>query len=166
MIWLVLVLGGLVFVWWLLNGPGVNRKVSQMDLEIYLDILYRCGFPNSTAVITIPRRREFIQFRRRFLDDGTTDIQLGFPLASWSSGYYENFVKLVERGKIAYFTESTEEGTVTQFTLINFNGDLHRAGDLARRILREVFGVEEDVKVTVELSNCSLKEVHVESEPK
>lgn len=140
--------------------PDVHRKIPQLDLEIYLDILLRSGFEGGFIVIRVPKDPRFIQFARRY--EGHPGLELGFPNAPWSREYFRVLQHVLQRHGIPYFTKRmAEEGEepVTEFLYVNTGEDVYAAGDLSRTIFQEVFGLDEEARVQLYFRDVSAKEI-------
>lgn len=168
--WVLVVIGAFLafvgFLHLLDKFPYVHRKIPQLDLETYLDILLRSGFEGGFIVIRLPKDPRFIQFARRY--EGHPGLELGFPNAPWSREYFRVLQQVLQRHEIPYFTKRmAEEGEepVTEFLYVNSGEDVYAAGDLSRTIFQEVFGLDEDTRVELYFRDVSPKEIWPGSQP-
>ncbi|MEM7049909.1 MAG: hypothetical protein AAF604_09620 [Acidobacteriota bacterium] len=165
MIWTLVILAGVMLMLWLSRRPGKHRRVPQLELEKYLDRLLRSGLEGGLAIIEVPKTEEFIQFKKIFKPNRRFSIELGFPLAPWSTEFYSQVREILESNNWAYFRSSTGDETVREFTLADFGNDVKPAGDCSRLILREAFRLQPEDTVTVLLQSISPRDEVISSPP-
>jgi hypothetical protein len=134
---------GGALLWHYANGPLMHRGISPAQLERYVEALLARGYPSGFMVIEAPSSPAFLQFMKYRNPGGGEGVRCDFPLAPWSRSVYENV-----RGLAAAMGAGTEvipcEGDrsqVTEFLLIDFERDVPRAAEFARRFFSEVLGL-------------------------
>jgi len=111
--------------------------------------------------IETPDRKKFLQFRKYIKSRSNVGLEFGFPLAPWSGEYYEKVKESLERKDIDYSIAGTNERVVTEFLLIDLRQDVEKGIEVARLILREVFGLRPDEKISLYFVNVSPREERI-----
>lgn len=158
-IWLLgfccLVLLGAV-TWQWLQRPFVHRKIETRDLGTFLETLLVRGFDQGLLVIRPPGKRDerFVQFAK-YIEEGRRGLQFAFPDSTWSAHMYGEVKDLLRSLDVPFEERGTEETTTRSFILVDLGEDLETAQTIAESAVHEVFGLADDAKLRVTLSNIS-----------
>lgn len=152
---LFLVLLGLVF--WFFGRRPIKHSVSQESLEDFLEVLLKRGFDGGFAVIRHEPSAVFIQFAKS-IENGAASLTLDLPVAPWSQRFSGQFRRLVREEGLELSAEPTPAGEVVEFIDVDFGEDVAHAASFARRVFREVFGLEEDESLEVVFKGVSARD--------
>lgn len=152
---LFLVLLGLVF--WLIGRRPIKHSVSQESLEEFLEVLLKRGFDGGFAVIRHEPSGVFVQFVKS-IEDSSVGLMLDLPVAPWSKRFSGHFRRLVMEEGLEISVQPTSAGEVVEFIDVDFGEDVAHAASFARRVFREVFGLEEDEDLEVVFQGVSARD--------
>lgn len=158
---IIFIIAVLFAFWYLDRKPLILRKISQNDLNVHLRNLLNRGYDRGFMIIQIPQDKKFkrfIQFTKYIDSKKNVGLQLDYPLADWSMPYYEKLKLVLEKNKIEYGIEKTEEEGVPEFLVIDIEKDLKKAGIITKLILQEVYGLSDNDLVELYMVNVSPKE--------
>jgi hypothetical protein len=164
MIWLVVLLV-LVIVgsgaWYLGKKPYLHRNIRQQDLRRYLEVLLFRGYDRGFICIQIPHDKRFLQFSKYIGANSLAGLQFDFPLAQWSTQFYEPLRKLLEEKGIPYEIKKTGQEKVREFLVVDAKQDLDLARELALLVLQGVYGLAEHACVQLYFSGVSPRDERI-----
>ncbi len=113
-----------------LKGPV--RTVEQLKRPIE-DLLTR-GFDGGFLIIDHAKSEKFLQLSKYVVDSKKSGIELGFPKADWSEGFYDDLKEYCLSRNLDFREDIPQGENELFFININFNDD----SDLAFRTVKEV----------------------------
>lgn len=134
-----------LFFW--IASKGVPRRDD--DLIAAFTGLLGCPSDHPFLLIRKLLRKEFLQFCRYDLEDGSSGLRLVFPIRKWSRNYEEKLSVILKKKGFLYYINEEYDG---HFLVVDFDNDVNAAQQCSQLILREVFG----------FSDTSLYRVHLE----
>ena len=84
--------------------------------------------------------------------NGKSGVQLDFSRAPWSEKYFGTLEKTLYEREVEYEVKSTGQGQVVSFMSVDLHDDLASAQELAKTVLREVFGLRRDSQIKLYLN--------------
>ena len=121
------------------------------------DLLNR-GYNGAFLIIDISHTKYFLQLRKYINAPGEYGIELCFPNANWSNKFIQKLTELCNHEEIKYSITKENDKESLEFLCIDFDKDSHVAYKFVRRILLEIFKVDEAVKLFVRLENATTED--------
>ncbi len=135
------------------KGPGKTLDELIVPIE---DLLKR-GYDGGILLIDISHTDYFIQLRKYIARPGNYGIEVCFPNSDWSRHFFRKLEKLCKREGIKYeITEKTHISPV-EFLCIDFGKDSHAAHEFVKKIILEIFGMDNKVTLFVKLENATIE---------
>ncbi len=136
-----------------LKGPAYSLDSLHGPIEA----LVKQGLNGGFLVIRISYSKKFIQLIKYINDENDYWIELAFPRVKWSKQFFKKLERICIDEKIPYSIEQGRGKDPIDFLHINYNKDSKNAYESVKKILRQVFGVDNKTKIFVRLENASLK---------
>lgn len=137
-----------------IKGPAHSLETLERPIK---DLLKR-GYDGGFLMIDVSRSKYFIQLRKYINEPGKYGIELCFPNAKWSAKYFEKLTDFCIKESIDYLiTEENKNGPL-EFLYIDFDKDVQKAHKYIKKILIELFGFDENVKLYVRLENATAED--------
>ncbi len=137
-----------------LKGPA--RTLDELIVPIQ-DLLKR-GYDGGLLFIYIPHTKYFIQLRKYVTGPGSYGIELCFPDCDWSRHLFGKLEEICKQERIKYeITEKTRISPV-EFLCIDFGKDSNVAHEFVKKIILEVFGMDNKVKLFAKLQNATIED--------
>jgi len=159
MVWIIgiaLAIIGIVLL--ILRGvKGPAKTLETIERPIF-DLLKR-GYDGGFLLIDIARSKHFLQLRKYINKPDEYGIELCFPNASWSSGYFQKLKELCEHEKIKYTIADKEDSESIEFLCIDFGKDAHASYKFVKKIMIDMFKVDKDAKLFVRLENAAIDDI-------
>jgi hypothetical protein len=147
----LIILVGL-FIWWASKGLPYNLD----SIEPPLAALLKRGYDGGLLVIEIGLLgRRFLQLRKYIHAPGDYGIELGFPRATWSRKLFPQIEAFYSKFGIKY---KIQRNNGMDFLYVDFGRDLALAHRCIRKMLADIFGVQERTKLFAKLENASSKD--------
>ncbi len=138
--------------WWASKGMPYNLDSIERPLA---DLLKR-GYDGGLLFIDIGLSgRRFLQLRKYIHAPGDYGIELGFPRASWSRELFPQVEAFCSKSGIKY---RIQRNNGMDFLHVDFGRDLALAYRCIRRMLVDIFGVQERTKLFAKLENASAED--------
>lgn len=141
-----------------MKGPAKTLETLEKPIS---DLLKR-GYNGGFLIIDISHTKYFLQLRKYINAPGEYGIELCFPNAVWSNEYFKTLVDLCKNGGINYSIAKRNEKDALEFLCIDFAKDEHKAHKFVKRILLEVFKVDDDIKLFVRLENATVENILID----
>ena len=141
--------------------PYRHKRTVADDLSKLFKVLLYRGYDGGLMFIEAPDRKRFLQFRKYIKSRSNVGVEFSFPFAPWSGEYYEKVKESLERRGIDFSVVRTNEQVVTEFLLIDLKQDVEKGIEVARLILREVFGLRPDEIISLYFVNVSPREERI-----
>lgn len=153
---LIFVVALLITIVWFLREAlkGPKRALEQLHRPIS-DLLSR-GFNGGFLIIEHSKTGKFIQFSKYKKSKENFGIELAFPRADWSKGYYSRVKNICENYNLNVREDfSTGEGELT-FLFADFNKDVDSAFKFSKAVFLDIFKINKTDKVHVRLRNAKV----------
>jgi hypothetical protein len=158
---------GLLFVWAVASLVfyvrretkfGMKREIEAMSHSLYF--LDAIGKDGEWYLFKDLSGERFLQFRRVSSDEGY-DIQLAYPMVQPNAPYVEGVRKILSKRGVKFwhrlemadnedFPFRPEPGREDgEFLYASFGNDFKKAGEVAKEIFLDLYGVEENDKIWV-----------------
>jgi len=160
---LLLVVLLVVYFWVVGRKPHIHKGVSQMEIPRYLETLLHRGYDQGFVIIRDPQSDKFIQFAKYIDDVGRVGLRFDFPLAPWSSRYYQKLKDAFMERDILFEVVHTGESPVEEFVAVDVGDRLPLARNIVRLVLQEVFEVASGVRFNISFERVSPKNELVSS---
>jgi hypothetical protein len=141
-----------------MKGPAKTLKTIGKPIS---DLLRR-GYNGAFLVIDVSHTKYFLQLRKYISAPGEYGIELFFPNAKWSINFFNKLIDLCENEKIRYSLTKKNDNEQLEFLCIDFAKNSHDAYSFIKRILLEVFEVNEDTKLFIRLENATTEDVLID----
>lgn len=159
MVWIIgitlAIIGGILLILRGVKGPAKTLETIERPIS---DLLKR-GYDGGFLLIDIARTKHFLQLRKYINKPDEYGIELCFPNASWSIGYFQQLKELCGHEKIKYSITEKEDSESMEFLCIDFGKDAHNSYKFVKRILIEIFKVDMNVKLFVRLENAAIEDI-------
>jgi hypothetical protein len=160
MVWIIgialAIIGVVLLILRGVKGPAKTLETIERPIS---DLLKR-GYDGGFLLIDIARTKNFLQLRKYINKPDEYGIELCFPNASWSSGYFQQLKELCDNEKLKYsITEKKDSSESMEFLCIDFGKDAHTSYKFVKRILIEIFKVDVNVKLFVRLENAAIEDI-------
>jgi hypothetical protein len=137
-----------------MKGPSHSLETLEQPIR---DLLKR-GFDGGFLIIDISRTKFFIQFRKYINAPGDYGIELCFPNAKWSSQFFEKLKNFCTKEGIEYSIANKNTDGQLEFIYVDFETDYQKAHSYVKKIVLEVFELDENVKIFVRLENATVED--------
>jgi hypothetical protein len=151
----VILLLTVYLLWQYGKRPARHKVHAQGDFTKFLEALLYRGYDKGFLIIEAPTKERFLQFRKYIKSKGHVGLQFDFPLAPWSTKYYERLKKLLDERGYEYEIDPTDtldapgSNLVTEFLFLDLKQNLESANELTRLCLLEVFKLKPEETVTL-----------------
>jgi hypothetical protein len=163
MIWITgIVLAGICV--FLLIVRGMKGPVKTLEtIEGPIADLLKRGYNGAFLIIDISRTKYFIQLRKYINEPGMYGIELCFPNASWSINIFQKLIEFCKYEEIKASITKKNDKESLEFLCVDFGQDSQAAYKFVRRILLEIFKVDETAKLFVRLENAATEDILIDS---
>jgi len=136
------------------KGPAHSIESIESPIQGQLKQGYDGGF----LIINISRSKNFLQLRKYINAPGDFGIELCFPNAKWSSQFFEKLKNLCIKSIIDYSITKEDPSGPLEFLYIDFGKDAHKAHEHVKKILLEIFELDENAKLFARLENATIED--------
>ena len=134
------IIGGVVGTIIYLSGKGVPRSLSQLKMPIQ-NLLDQNG-SDGTLIFNHKLSNKFLQFSKYACNTSNYGVELSFPKASWSTGYFEELKEYCVSKGVSYRIQEGSDGMI--FLDIDFKKNVDEAYETVRHIVLNIFELPED----------------------
>ena len=116
------------------------------SLQTPIDDLVERGVNGGYLVIDIVSTKSFLQFSKYVISKSNFGIELAFPKVAWSERYFGKLQDFCVSNRVRYWINAgTHEGEC-DYLRVDYGKDSRKAYEDAKRILREVFNVDDSTR--------------------
>ncbi len=145
-------LGIFLLVYKGLKGPAK----TLVELIVPIQDLLRRGFDGGILLIDVANTDYFIQLRKYIVAPGNYGIELCFPNSEWSYHFFQKLRRTCDDEKIKYSITGKTDGNPIDFLCIDFGKDTNSAYEFIKKIILEIFRMDNKVKLFVRLENAAV----------
>ena len=136
-----------------LKGPAYSLDSLKRPIEALVNQGLNGGF----LIIRISYSKKFIQLVKYINEENDYWIELAFPRVKWSEQFFKKLEGICIDEKTPYSIEKGRGKDPIDFLHINYDSDSKKAYESVKKILIQVFGVDNKTKIFVRLENAYLK---------
>jgi len=151
---LLCALGIVLLVYKGMKGPSRTLE----DLIVPIQDLLRRGYDGGILLIDVAHKKYFLQLRKYIVGAGNYGIELCFPNSDWSHDVFQKLREICNREKIEYVITEKNDTSPIEFLCIDFGKDSYAAHEFIKRIILELFGMDNNVKLFVRLENATVED--------
>ena len=145
-----------------LKRPYIHKNITLDLLPKYFKMLLYRGYESAFMIIKSKKDKKFLQFSKHIIKINEVDLELGFPLASWSQPYYEKLHDVLKKENIDYLIIPKKNDKELEFTDVNCKDNIEFCIKLVEIIFIQVFDYDkEDLVFNITLENGSPEDVKI-----
>lgn len=148
----------LILFWYFGKKPAIHKNISQEDLKKYFEVLLYRGYDRGYMIIQVSmdkRFKRFLQVSKYIGDKNKLGLQFDYPLANWSKPYYEKFKSILNKNRIKFEIEKTDQDKIPEFLVIDVEKDLDKAYKISKLALQELYSLSPDDLIKLYFINVS-----------
>lgn len=143
-----------------MKGPAYHLD----RIEVPIAVLLKRGYNGGFLIIYDTNTNYFLQFSKYISKPNDYGIEFCFPNTTWSSKFFYELIELCKHERMCYYISKKEDNTKDsiEFLNIDFGRDVKSAYNFSRKILLDIFKLDETTKLFIRLENATTENVLID----